>query len=241
MMRSEFKYIVPVSLIEELRNSLINHVDLDPFISKTGKGEYVCRSIYYDTKDLEAYEEKQSGIKDRKKFRIRAYNNKEEKSIAFLEIKRKYDNLVCKNRSLVYSKDISSLLTNGKLKNYEFPSNNPKYHTDAIKFLYYYKMKSLRPTVLVVYDREAYCMKYDDTIRITFDKNIRCKAYPTEDELFSNDNLKGILFNYFILEIKFYNRFPKLVLPKIIKKFNFSRGTYSKYENSCLFSGVAKN
>jgi SPX domain protein involved in polyphosphate accumulation len=240
-MRSEFKYIVPVNLMDDIRNSIINYVNLDPYIKKTGKSEYICRSIYYDTKDLEALDEKTEGVKVRKKFRIRSYNQKTDNSIAFLEIKRKYDSLVCKNRSLVYCDDVISLLSNGKVHNYKFPNNNPKYYTDAIKFLYYYKIKSLKPTVLVVYDREAYCMKYDDTIRITFDKNIRCKAYPTEEDLFSDDNLRGILPNYFVLEIKFHNYFPKLILPNIIKKYNLSRGTYSKYGNSCFFSGIAKN
>lgn len=241
MTRNEFKYIVPVCYIDDLRKSLENYTDYDPFIKRTGKGEYTCRSIYYDTKDLEAFDEKKEGVKIRKKFRIRSYDSKKDNSIAFLEIKRKYDNLVTKNRGLIYADDIVPILSNGNVHSYKFPNNNPKYYTDAIKFLYYYKIKSLKPIVLVVYEREAYCMKYDDTIRITFDKNLRCKAYPKEEDLFTDDNLKGILYNYFILEIKFNNSFPKLILPRIIKKFNLLHGTYSKYGNSCIFSGIAKN
>jgi SPX domain protein involved in polyphosphate accumulation len=240
-MRNEFKYIVPVRYMDDLRNSLKNYVELDPYIKKTGKTEYVCRSIYYDTKDLEALNEKNDGVKIRKKFRVRSYNNKTNESIAFLEIKRKYDNLVCKNRGLVFFNDVASILSNGTIHKYRFPNDNTKYYQDAVKFLYYYKMKSLKPTVLVVYDREAFFMKYDESIRITFDKNIRCKAHPSDDDLFCDDNLQFILFDFFVLEIKFHNYFPKIILPNIIKKYNLSRTTYSKYGNSCIYSGISKN
>ena len=47
--------------------------------------------------------------------------------------------------------------------------------SDAEKFLYYYVKGSLNPITLVTYEREAFFSKFDKSLRITFDKNIRYK------------------------------------------------------------------
>jgi len=240
-MRSEFKYIVPNKYLDEIHSKLVHYLDFDKYASIRKEKEYICRSIYYDTSDLDAFYEKEDGVKIRKKLRIRGYNYLTENCTTFLEIKRKVDNLVSKSRSLVYYKDLNSLLKSGNVENYEFPINNEKNFDDAIKFLYHYKLKSQKPTVLVVYDREAYVMKYDQTIRITFDKNLRCRAYPENKDLFSDDQLQIFLEGHFILEIKFFNYFPKIFMPNIIKNFNLIRSTYSKYTNACIFQQITND
>ena len=110
MPRYEKKYRVPIGKISELREFMRTYVNVDPFASECKDNTYTVRSIYYDTKNMKFYREKIEGIRDRKKLRIRAYDCQKENSVAFLEIKRKNDAIISKNRSAVYYKNLSQLL-----------------------------------------------------------------------------------------------------------------------------------
>ena len=95
-MRYEFKYLVPFSMLDKLRNALMPYLEYDKFADIRPNKEYVVRSVYFDNPYLDAYYEKLDGIKVRKKLRIRVYNEFSEDSLAFLEIKRKQDQFVFK-------------------------------------------------------------------------------------------------------------------------------------------------
>ena len=56
---------------------------------------YLIRSIYYDTANLNFFQEKIDGVGRRKKVRIRFYGN-EKIEASFLEIKRRDGNMVSK-------------------------------------------------------------------------------------------------------------------------------------------------
>jgi hypothetical protein len=65
-MKYEFKYIVPVSLLDELREAIRPYVDYDPFAAVMENHEYTVRSIYFDTARFDYYFEKIDGYKIRK-------------------------------------------------------------------------------------------------------------------------------------------------------------------------------
>ncbi|MCK5075627.1 MAG: VTC domain-containing protein, partial [Calditrichia bacterium] len=84
MKRLEYKYLVPKTLLPVLRSMILPYVEIDEYVSKTGKNNYTVRSIYFDTKNFNLYQEKLTGIKLRKKVRIRSYNQETPSSPLFL-------------------------------------------------------------------------------------------------------------------------------------------------------------
>ncbi len=234
-MRKEYKYLVHIDLLEDLRKALQPYLVLDNFSEQRHKLEYTVRSIYYDTKDLSFYYEKQEGLKVRKKLRIRGYNELLGEKVVFLEIKRKYENFNWKNRSPVLYGDLEELFSTGNIEELVLSNkHSDKATLDGKRFFYHVFRKSLIPTVLVVYNREAYFGKFDRSIRITFDKFLRYQTFPELSDLYSNDKLRFAIPNYFLLELKFDLGFP-LWLQQIVSGFKLNRIAFSKY-STCIDS-----
>ncbi|MCB0805594.1 MAG: polyphosphate polymerase domain-containing protein [Bacteroidales bacterium] len=228
-MRFEFKYIVAERYLDELRNSVRPFVEVDPFADAEEKNEYTVRSIYFDTPNFDYYYEKIDGIKNRKKLRIRGYDDVEKNNTVFLEIKRKYDVPIKKYRAPVNFEDAQDIFKksaiNGHVLN-QLPIIEG--YANSKRFFFQMYSRNLRPTVLVVYDREAYYSKFDRTVRLTFDKRLRGEAYPELKNLFNERNLRSALHGRFILEVKFNNHFPSWLHP-VISRFNLKRQSASKY------------
>ena len=107
-MRLEYKYLVPINRLAEFKKELLPYVDIDDKFN--ANEEYKVRSIYFDTTDLRFYREKIEGLKIRKKLRIRGYNELENKNLVFLEIKRKNEGFVNKNRAPLHYSNLSDFL-----------------------------------------------------------------------------------------------------------------------------------
>ena len=230
--RYEYKYLVPNSLLGKIREEIIPFVKLDDFAKKHSDAQYTVRSIYYDSPQFSCYKEKIDGIKNRKKYRIRGYNKLSDQSITFLEIKHKNTNCISKSRAPLYYKNVSETLNSKKIEDFVLSfSGNGVEKKDAQKFLYYYNLKNLRPAVLVIYDREAYHGKFDPSLRLTFDKNLRSIIYPDLNELYEESKVKSVMNNHFIFELKFYGNLPSWIRT-LISKYGFNRQSLSKYTMS---------
>ena len=228
-MRLEYKYLIPIDHIKKFRSEIIPFLEYDKYAVDRAEKEYTVRSIYFDNRQLEYYHEKIDGIKSRKKVRIRGYNKLDGTNIVFLEIKRKNENFISKNRSPIYYKNLEALLEKGNIADFVLFSNlDDDYYKDGKIFFYNYFHKSLRPTTLVVYEREAYIGKFDESLRITFDKNLRYLAFPKICDLFNDSDLKLAMTNYIILEIKFAKGFPAW-LQHAVTKYGLIRQSVSKY------------
>lgn len=230
--RFEYKYLVPNSLVGKIRADISSFMVLDEYARKRHDGEYTVRSIYYDSPQFSCYQEKVDGVKLRNKYRIRGYNTISDQSIIFLEIKHKNTNCVSKSRAPIFYKDRFEILTSSNIDDFILSfSGNGKEKKDAYKFLYYYRLKNLRPAVLVIYDREAFHGKFDPSLRVTFDKNLRSVIYPNLNQLDNEDSAKSVLNNDFILEIKFYGSLPAWIRA-LINKYGLIRESLSKYTMS---------
>jgi len=225
-MRLEYKYIVPSHKIEDLRKELMPFVEYDPYSNVNERREYTVKSIYLDSKRFTDYHDKREGVYKRKKIRIRGYNRTTHNSKMFLEIKKKIGSHVYKNRSHILFSELKDFLKNKNLDSIE----STKHVSEAEKFLYYYVKGSLSPITLVTYEREAFFSKFDKSLRITLDKNIRYKKAENCDILFSEDT-DTVDTDFFILEIKFRKGFPDW-LQKILRSLNLKRGSFSKYTTS---------
>lgn len=225
-MRSEIKYLVPTARLDELRDRLRPFLVADKHADGEQIPSYTVRSVYYDTRSLRYYREKLSGIKNREKLRIRGYNAQTAGAKVFLEIKRRYERRVAKDRVLVPLADVPALLESGDIAQYFTASD--KAFVSAQKFFYHLRRHQLLPTVLVTYDREPYLCPFDSSMRVTFDKNLRSLLHPQIDDLYRDDKLLPALPGHFILEVKFNTRFPAWLRP-IIMSFQLRQQSLSKY------------
>lgn len=228
-MRLEYKFLVRNELLDKLRKKILPFVELDQFIKEENGNEYTVRSIYFDTSNFDFYHEKIEGIKIRKKLRIRGYNDKSEESLVFLEIKNKYENFIGKNRAPLPAYNLAELLKTKSVETFALTNNGYQNSIpDGERFFHHIIKNNLKPTILIVYEREAYFSKFDRGLRITFDKNLRYFDYPVINNLYSDNDLEIAIPSHFVLEVKFSNGYPKW-LQDIICEFQLVRRSVSKY------------
>jgi len=225
--RKEYKYFFPCELLDPLRQRFLSNMEHDEFCRQREGNRYTVRSIYLDTRHLLFYYEKIDGLKIRKKLRIRTYDLPEANCPAFLEIKRKFNNTIYKER-VKTSLSETPLLLNGGIP--QIQSNNPQFLDKAVmgKFVYLTKRLKLEPTVLITYEREAFQGEDDARLRVTFDLNVRSYAYPGLDEFYREDDLQRIKDSYFIIEIKFFDRMP-IWVRSIVREYRLRVQSISKY------------
>lgn len=230
--RYEYKYLVSNNLIDKIRSEISQFMELDSFAQKHSSGQYTVRSIYYDSPNFDCYREKHDGVKIRNKYRIRGYDQLSGESVAFLEIKHKNTNCISKSRAPILYSNLTKFLGSRQMDDYILSfSENGKEKKDARKFLYHYHLKKLHPAILVIYDREAYWGKFDNSLRLTFDKKLRSVIYPKLKDLYNEDQAKITMNNHFIFEVKFYGTLPSWI-KTLITKYSLDRRALSKYTMS---------
>ncbi len=233
MLRLERKYLVPNYAMDDLRNRILPFVRPDIFGKTSQNGvapEYVVRSIYFDSINLDTYLEKKEGVLFRKKFRLRGYGNYSENKEVVFEIKKKIENRIKKHRAFSSFSNIGKLLETGNLEKYIYNNNGSTSSLDdAKRFFFHIKKNHFAPTCKVVYEREAYHGKFDADVRITFDKNIRSQNYPVVQNLFENDKLAYLFKEHFILEIKYFSHTMPVWAKSIIQEFKLRHEALSKY------------
>jgi hypothetical protein len=228
-MRFEFKYIVNRNFLEPIREMIKPFVESDHFAEADGKNQYTVRSIYFDTPNFDYYFEKVEGIKNRKKIRLRGYNQGDYLQEVFLEIKRKYNVPIVKYRASMPYGDAIEMFRTTSINGYSFQQQGSGHgYENANRFFYQIYSRNLRPVVLVVYEREAFFSKFDKTVRITFDKGLRGLAYPSIENLYKEDDLQAALSNEFIIEVKFNKRFPMWLAP-VLSRYGLKSKSASKY------------
>lgn len=224
-MRFEIKYIVHRSKLDNLREMIQPFVRPDKFIIDRNQRSYVVRSIYFDTPDLLYYKEKIEGVPYRLKLRLRTYDDLENHAPLFFEIKRKHKIPMTKDRAPYPYATALDILSKGlPISDDQGASNKVQ---SCQKFLYHLHRDNLFPTVLVVYDREAYESVMDNTIRITFDKNLRSSSIPSIEDIYTND-LLGVMTDHFILEVKYNKEYPEW-MRFIVNSLDLKQEAASKY------------
>jgi hypothetical protein len=233
--RLEYKYLVPTELLANIRKDMHPFVTVDRFAGRREPNEYTIKSVYYDTPSMDCYHEKIDGVDMRKKFRIRGYNDTRETDIIFLEIKRKTNNFIAKNRAPLYYRNVDALFATRDIDAYILASNGDgRGRDDARKFFYHFLRLRLSPHIMVVYDREAFFGKFDPTLRVTIDKNLRSAPCVFHAGLHQPWALRTAMSRYFIFEVKFYGCLPAW-MTDIINRYQLPRLALSKY-TICLDS-----
>lgn len=226
-LRHELKYVLPDEMLPALRKAVEPFVELDPH----GRGYegvgYTVRSIYLDSPSLLFYREKQAHLQHRKKLRVRGYNQPSGDDMVLLEIKRKHTSMIEKERADVKYSDLGDLFESRLYGDYVCTST-PDALDVGRRYFYHVVKEQLRPTSLVVYEREAYHGRFDRNFRLTFDRDVRGGMYPEFGDLFEEDEMRDAMPGYFIMEVKFATRMP-VWMGQVIAEFELMQRAASKY------------
>ena len=215
--RHELKYFIHPAEVEALRNRLRPAMTLDSHC--VGGRPYVIRSLYFDTINDDALDEKIAGVGNRKKYRIRIYDFSDK--VIKLECKSKYGDLISK-QSVSIPRDLADQLIAGDPEGLQ-RMRHPLLH-DVYREM---KTRLLRPVVIVDYVREAYIHPAEE-VRITFDKQIRTGLYQTD--MFNPNIPTYPVFDdpVEVLEVK-YDEFLPSYLQAILSGVTAQRSAVSKY------------
>lgn len=173
--RKEAKYIVPESIVPDLRKFIKPFVSPDP----NGKGvipEYTVTTLQLDSPTLMLHRAKADEALNRFKLRVRTYGDKPgDCPFIFMEIKRKLDSTVVKSRCKVpWQQWSGELLSNSRHRQPIKLDFKNTIETDAFfEFVRLTHAIGAIPKVLIRYERESYFGNQEDYARVTIDRNIR--------------------------------------------------------------------
>tara|TARA_Y100001970_G_scaffold279761_1_gene387653 strand:+ start:6196 stop:6876 length:681 start_codon:yes stop_codon:yes gene_type:complete len=212
-----YRYELKLILDDKETINFLNWFDFNSLIKKKYSKRFV-NSVYFDSANNICANENLAGLPNRKKFRIRWYNQKNNSDFTdpSLEIKIKEGRVGYKKKFKLNKNEF--IYKDLKFKNLLNIFNNNFIRDDKTQYL-----PILQPKIHVNYEREYY--QSIDDIRITVDKKIIFYEAQYNKLLFKSSNSK---FFKNIIEIKFKENFKNRISEKIRKTpFNFNRS--SKY------------
>lgn len=225
----ETKYLVSPSQTFDLLKLLaaFSHAD-----QHGEAGIYEVLSLYYDTHDLQFFNDKINGEYCKTKVRLRFYRNKlnQEWHDACLEIKQRTGHLVSKYRVKLDQNFSSDLCFAGK----GFAIKDKILQTiKNSQVLCGLAGKALVPAVMVFYKRQALQFNGIEGLRFTFDSDIAGigPAMPvfSQDFEFASHSTAQRSSNVF--EIKSYSAAPASILSQLEKR-EIQQQSYSKFASS---------
>ena len=225
--RFEFKYYLPKRIADKIIPALLSHLKWDNYAIKSDDNFYQVNSLYFDSPNYACFWDKESGVAKRKKLRLRFYGESlTDNSHVFIEIKRKHDALVTKDRLKLKAADCDNKNLTKRLKGLlDLDKENAFLH----ELIWFIKSNSLRPKLFITYKRKALVGKRDSKLRVTFDYDIRTMRMNRLDNRCKK--LKSVFPDGVVLEIKYNNVLPAW-LHKIICQYQLDRIAFSKYCNS---------
>jgi len=213
--RYEEKYVLTSEQYKVLLEGMLFYMEPDQY------GKTTNCNIYYDTDNWELIRKSIEKPVYKEKLRVRSYGIPKSGDDVFIEIKKKYDDVVYKRRITMPCEDSEKFLT-GKLYRSEESQIGREIE-------YFQKLHQAKPKVYIAYDRTSFAGIDNPQLRITFDRNIRFREYDLD--LRCGDYGEKMLPNGTILmEIKIPGTTP-LWLAKLLSAIKARPSSYSKYGN----------
>ena len=184
-----------------------------------GGRPYQITSLYFDDRNDSCWQTAEDGVSERKKYRIRIYNNNP--NLIKLEVKYKSYNRVFKRSRTIPRADAEKLMRGECIEDPRESMDNP-----VTLFNLAIKTDLLRPKIIIDYNRTAYTFT-PGNVRITFDRNLRASrdisSFLNGDTAFTpvKDTDK-------ILEVK-YDEFLPGFIARLLEFGNMNQTAYSKY------------
>ncbi len=211
--RHEGKYMITTDDYETIKQAFAEHMKAD----KHGKST-IC-SLYYDTPDFRLIRRSIEKPVYKEKLRIRSYGVATPDTDVFVELKKKYEKVVYKRRISLSEQDAMKYLETGEIEN----------RTQVVNEIDYFKSyyPGLAPSMLLMYDREAYYGKDNKDFRVTFDTNVLWRNYDLTlcNGIYGRPLLEQ---NMVLMEIKTATAIP-LWMVDVLSKNKLYKTSFSKY------------
>ena len=236
MQRWELKYIIPERTALAIARFISAYTVLDEYGAGKPHNSYPIHSLYLDSEALTIYWHTINGNKNRFKLRLRFYDNQPDSPV-FFEIKRRMNNAILKMRGGVRRKSVDYVLA-GHLPQPEHlvKQGNPKELVALQRFSQFLKEYKAVPKAHVHYLREAWVSPNDNSLRITFDRNVLISPEPTARLETDQVNPTCVFGKDVILEFKFTGRFPDF-LRECTRVFGLTTTTAAKYADGIALKG----
>ena len=216
--RIEKKYLLSEAQQEALLQRIGAHLKPDEY------GRSTVLSLYLDTPDHRIIRTSIEAVDYKEKLRLRSYGTAGADSTVFLELKKKFGGVVYKRRAAMTLAEAERYLRTG-IKPFESQIMS---ELDWAMKLY----GRPKGAMLIACEREAWFDEAHPDLRLTFDRNIRCR----ENELRLDRGSAGSTLlpkNTVLLEIKTAGAMP-LWLADALDAEGILPGSFSKYGEAYL-------
>lgn len=212
--RYELKYMLTSEQKSKVLAAMEPHMALDEF------GRTTIRNIYFDTDNYRLIRHSIGKPAYKEKLRVRSYSQAFPDSMVFVELKKKYKQVVYKRRVSLTEEEAMALVCQ------KHPCSMDSQIIEEIGyFLDYYD--TLRPVVFLSYEREAFYAKDEPDFRVTFDDTILCRQYDLSlrSEVYGTPLLpEGMV----LMEIKCSGGIP-LWMSHVLAEEHIYKTSFSKY------------
>lgn len=236
LQRFEMKYLVSEEKAAALRNFIRSYLRPDDFAATLPQCSYPVHTLYLDSPDLATYQAVQHGERNRFKLRLRYYDENPASPV-FFEIKKRINDCIAKERAKIRRDRVAGLLAG------EPPQLSDLVRPDAKQFFALQNFCRLMhklgasPRSHVAYRREAWMSPCNNSMRVTFDRQVQCS--PEFSASLSTDVGGAITaFDQVIVELKFVDRLPNWCL-EMIRVFSLRRSGAPKYVRGVELLGEA--
>lgn len=157
--RLEKKYMLTAAQYTALREALGGMVHPDQYGKST-----IC-SLYYDAPDYTLIRHSMDKPTYKEKLRLRSYGVPHGEDVVYMELKKKLDGVTFKRRMALPLREAQAYFAGSIV-----PAHAGQIFREIDWFAQRY---SVQPKVVICYDRVALLGNEDESLRITFDTNIR--------------------------------------------------------------------
>ncbi|MBR4914589.1 MAG: polyphosphate polymerase domain-containing protein [Clostridiales bacterium] len=212
--RYELKYFLTKSQKKALLQKMENRMKQDSY------GRTTIRNIYYDTDSFRLIRDSLDHPVYKEKLRIRSYQRADSGDMVFVEIKKKFEDVVYKRRVAVPKTAAESWIDHRK----DIPFKS-QITSEIDYFLKFYE--GLEAKAFLSYEREAYSDGKDPEFRLTLDENILAR----DTDLDLGSGIWGIPLlpaGTTLMEVKIHGAMP-MWMAEFLSENNIIKATYSKY------------
>lgn len=213
-MRYELKYLLTFEQKQAVLSAMDGRMDLDRY------GRTTIRNLYCDTGSYRLIRRSVDKPAYKEKLRLRSYQRVGEDSPVFVELKKKYDDVVYKRRIQLPLADAMAWVR------LQRPCpRDTQISREVDYFLRFYE--TLRPVVFLSYEREAYCPKDGSDFRVTFDDTILCRreALTLDSEVWGTPLLPQ---GKVLMELKCSGGIP-MWMARVLSREGIYKTSFSKY------------
>jgi hypothetical protein len=233
--RFELKYLIAPGLVAPLRDFVSCHLELDDFSARRPNQSYPIHSIYLDSDDLQTHRAWLNGTKNRFKLRLRFYDEGADTPV-FCEVKRRVDNAIMKQRCPVRRAAVAGLLAGQMPEPDQIAAPDPRHYAALERFILLAQRLNAAPRLHNAYLREAWVRPQDNSVRVTFDREIRAEPCFSGATTATMAQPRSLHREFVVLELKFTTRFPNW-LRELVERFSLMQCSSAKYSSAIEMLG----